>query len=112
MCMHVTFIQEPDVDIQEVNKGMEIFKLEKELDEQARSFTNTLNEKDDEILKVHMCIEPFHTHAHTYSAHIVCTHAHPYMHIHIRTYVHYTHRCTYRVQKKESKFLYTQNQNF
>ena len=33
---------------------MAIFELERELDQQARSFTDALNEKDAEILKVYM----------------------------------------------------------
>ena len=54
MCTYVSacFIQESSADIQDINKNMEIFKLENELDEQARSFNDTLKDKDAEIDKV------------------------------------------------------------
>ena len=46
-------IQESSAEIEDINKNMAIFKLETELDEQAKSFTATLNAKDAEMDKVY-----------------------------------------------------------
>ena len=43
-------------EIEDINKNMAIFKLETELDEQAKSFTATLNAKDAEMNKVRILI--------------------------------------------------------
>ena len=38
--------------VEEANKDLAIFEMENALQEQAESFTNSLNKKDDEITKV------------------------------------------------------------
>ena len=50
------FIQESNAAVEETNKNLEIFKLETALHKQAESFTNIVNEKDDQIVKVRMYI--------------------------------------------------------
>ena len=87
---------------------MIIFELENSLDQQEKSFTNILNEKDAELLKVHTYVEniyrmcmhicmyttPPYTHTRTH-AH-TRTHTHTYTHIHIRAHTHtYTNTHTH-----------------
>ena len=48
--LHIYFQEQKE----EANKNLEIFKLERELEEQAKSYTDVLNEKDVEITKVRM----------------------------------------------------------
>ena len=50
--MNTTYIaQETDI-VQDGSKSMAIFKLEKALQQQTDSYTNLLNERDDQINKV------------------------------------------------------------
>ena len=51
-----TFLKEKIATVEEANKDLEIFKLERELEKQAESFTEILNEKDLEITKVCTCM--------------------------------------------------------
>ena len=48
----VCFIQESSAGIQDINKNMEMHKLEHKRDEQARSINETPEDKDAEIDKV------------------------------------------------------------
>ena len=61
-------IQESSAEIEDINKNMAIFKLETELDEQAKSFTATLNAKDAEMDKVYsiICEIATYMYIHTY----------------------------------------------
>lgn len=43
--------------MEEANKNMAIFELERSLEQQARSFTDIINEKDAEILKVQCSLD-------------------------------------------------------
>ena len=49
--------QESTAAAEEANKNMAIFELERSLEQQARSFTNIINEKDAEILKVQCSLD-------------------------------------------------------
>ena len=57
-------MQEPNPIVEEADKNLKIFELEKSLNEQAESYEGLLNEKDKEFTKVgmHICIGMYHVH--------------------------------------------------
>ena len=88
---------------------MIIFELENSLDQQEKSYTNILNEKDAELLKVHRYIEniyrmymhicmyiappppPTHTHTHTHTY----THTHKQTNTHTNAHIDNVHTYVY-----------------